>query len=288
MTASTSFMRRAFSHAAAARCQGARHRPSLIGFPFVRTLSPTTLPGPLRRLAAGAWHVPAGFAFLFRNPRLLPLAILPVVLVMVFLIGGLVVGAFVGASVEAHLAPAPGHAPPWIALMASLLLWTAALGAGMVLGVGLALVLAAPVLDQLSRRVEAIVRGRTFEHARGLRFEVLESLRGSFYFLAAAPGVLLLGLIPLVGPALAAVWGAWALAFQLTDSPLSRRGLSFREKRAWHWRWLAESEGFGLAGMLTLLIPVANLLLGPALAVGGTLLVLSLEEVGAAAPDRHD
>ena len=45
----------------------------------MRTLSPTTLPGPLRRLAAGAWHVPAGFAFLFRNPRLLPLAILPVV-----------------------------------------------------------------------------------------------------------------------------------------------------------------------------------------------------------------
>jgi CysZ protein len=170
--------------------------------------------------------------------------------------------------------------------MASLLLWTAALGAGMVLGVGLALVLAAPLLDLLSRRVEAIVRGRTFEEARGLLFEVLESLRGSFYFLAAAPGVFLLGLIPLVGPALAAAWGAWALAFQLTDSPLSRRGLSFREKRAWHWRWLAESEGFGLAGMLTLLIPVANLLLGPALAVGGTLLVLSLEELGAADPAR--
>jgi hypothetical protein len=38
--------------------------------------------------------------------------------------------------------------------------------------------------------------------------------------------------------------------------------------------------------MLTLLIPVANLLLGPALAVGGTLLVLSLEELGAADPAR--
>jgi CysZ protein len=252
----------------------------------VRTLSPLPLPGPLRRLAAGAWHVPAGFTFLFRNPRLLPLAILPVVLVMVFVVGGLVVGALVGASVEPRLAPGPGEAAPWVAFMASLLLWTAALGAGMVLGVGLALVLAAPVLDLLSRRVEALVRGATFEHARGLRFEVLESLRGSFYFLAAAPGVLLLGLIPVVGPLLAAVWGAWALAFQLTDPPLSRRGLSFREKRAWHWRWRAESEGFGLAGMLTLLIPLANLLLAPALAVGGTLLVLSLEEVGAAASAR--
>ncbi len=260
----------------------------LIGFRAVRTLSPTILPGALRRLAAGAWHVPAGFAFLFRNPRLLPLAILPVLLVMVFLVGGLVIGAFVGASVEPRLAPGPGHAPPGVVFLASLLLWTAALGAGMVLGVGLALALAAPVLDLLSRRVEALVRGETLEQARGLRFEVLESLRGAFYFLGAAPGVFLLGLIPVVGPAVAAGWAAWALALQLTDSPLSRRGLSFREKRAWHWRWLAESEGFGLAGLLTLVIPLANLLLGPALAVGGTLLVLSLEEVGAAAPARHD
>ena len=34
---------------------------------------------------------------------------------------------------------------------------------------------------------------------------------------------------------------------------------------------------FGLAGMLGLLVPFANLLLGPALVAGGTLLVLSLE-----------
>jgi uncharacterized protein involved in cysteine biosynthesis len=153
----------------------------------------------------------------------------------------------------------------------------------MVLGLGIALVLASPVLDQLSRRVEAQVRGRALEHARGLRFEMVQALRGSFYFLAAAPGVFLLGLIPLVGPVLAVLWGARALAFQLTDPPLTRRGLTFRQKRQWHGRWLAESEGFGLAGMVTLIVPLANLLLGPALAVGGTLLVLNLEELAQAA-----
>jgi CysZ protein len=241
------------------------------------------LPGPLRRLAAGAWHVPAGFAFLFRNPRLLPLAILPVLLVFAGLLGGLILGAFVGPSVEARFAPAPGQAPPWLVFLFSILLWTGTLGAGMVLGLGIALVLASPLLELLSRRVEALVRGYNFDYTRGFRFEVLEALRGSFYFLAAAPGVFLLGLIPVVGPVLAVAWGARALAFQLTDPSLSRRGLSFREKREWHWRWLAESEGFGLAGMLTLIVPLANVLLGPALAVGGTLLVLNLEEMAGAA-----
>jgi CysZ protein len=95
----------------------------------------------------------------------------------------------------------------------------------------------------------------------------------------------------LVGPVLAALWGAHALAFQAGDAALGRRGLTFREKRAWHRRWRAESEGFGLAGLVTLLVPFANLLLAPALAVGATLLVLDLEglspdlgEPGAARP----
>jgi uncharacterized protein involved in cysteine biosynthesis len=240
---------------------------------------PAPLPGAIRRLAAGAWHVPAGFGFLFRHPRLLPLAVLPVLLVVVFLAGGIVAAAFVGPSLEMRLAPAPGQVPVWLSFFLSVLLWAGTLGAGMVLGVAIALVLASPVLDQLSRRVEAIVRGRTAAHEHGFGFEVLEALRGSFYFLAAAPGVFLLGLIPFAGPLLAVVWGARALAFQLTDPPLSRRGLTFRAKREWHWRWLAESEGFGLAGMVALIVPLANFLLGPALAVGGTLLVLNLEDL---------
>ena len=45
------------------------------------------------------------------------------------------------------------------------------------------------------------------------------------------------------------------------------------------------SLGFGLAGMVTLVVPFANFLLAPALAVGGTLLVLELEE-DLVVPDR--
>jgi CysZ protein len=136
----------------------------------------------------------------------------------------------------------------------------------------------------LSQQVEARARGRAPGSGRGFRWETTQALRGSLYFLAAAPGVFLLGLIPVVGPFLSVAWGGRAVAFQMTDPALARRGLSFADKRRWHRSWRAESLGFGLAGMLGLLVPFANLVIGPALVAGGTLLVLDLEEVDAERP----
>jgi len=236
------------------------------------------------RAAAGAWHVPAGFGFLLKRPGLWPLAALPVVLALVLVFLGLVLGVFAGARVEVLFAPAPGTVPLFVELPVSLLLWTATLGSGVFLGLGLALVLASPILDQLSRQVEGLARGRVGDSGKGLRWEAGQAVRGSLYFLAAAPGVFLLGLVPIVGPFLSVACGGRAVAFQMTDPALSRRGLAFREKRGWHRTWRAESMGFGLAGMVGLLVPFANLLLGPALAAGGTLLVLDLEDVEADRP----
>src|SRR5262245_60688157 len=68
--------------------------------------------------------------------------------------------------------------------------------------------------------------------------------------------------------------GARAVALQMTDPALSRRGLRLADKRRWHSDWRVETQGFGLAGLVGLIVPFANLLLGPALVTGGTLLVL--------------
>jgi uncharacterized protein involved in cysteine biosynthesis len=241
--------------------------------------SPEDRPGLLRRAAAGAWHVPAGFVFLLRHPRLWPLAALPALLAVLLLFAGAVLGIYVGPHVEAAFAPAPGAAPVWVELPVSLLLWTATIGAAVFLGLGTALLLTAPLLDQLSRQVEERVRGRPAQDGPGLAWEAVQSLRGSLYFLVAAPGVFLLGFVPVIGPFLSLIWGGRAVAFQMTDPALTRRHLSFRDKRRWHRTWLPESQGFGVAGMVGLLVPLANLLLAPALVTGGTLLVLGLEEV---------
>jgi CysZ protein len=231
----------------------------------------------VRRAAAGAWHVPAGFALLLRTPRLWPLAALPVILATVLVLLGAVLGIFLIPPVQGRVGLTPGAWPVWVEIPATLLLWTAMIGGGVFLGLALALLLATPVLEQLSRQVEARLRGSPIDSSRGLLWELAQSLRGGFYFLLAAPGVLLLGLIPIVGPLASVLWGGRAVAFQMTDPALTRRGLSFGERRGWHRDWRPESQGFGVAGMIALLIPLANLLVGPALVAGATLLVVSLE-----------
>jgi uncharacterized protein involved in cysteine biosynthesis len=229
------------------------------------------------RLASGAMRVPAGFLFLARTPSLWPLFVLPAFLALVLLVAGLRLGLFLGPWVEAHLGPAPESTAPWVVGLSAVLLRLATVGVSMALGFGLALALTAPVLEQVSRRVEAKVRGESVDQGRGLGFEAREAAIGGLYFLGAAALAFLIGLIPIAGPPLAALWAAYALAFQLTDPALTRRGLSFREKRAWHRAHRAESEGFGLAGLVAMLVPFANLFLGPAMAAGGTLLVLDAE-----------
>jgi CysZ protein len=231
------------------------------------------------RAAAGAWHVPAGFGFLLTRPGLWPFAVLPVLMAVVLVVVGLVLALFAAPRVEARVAPAPGTVPVWVELVTSLLLWTAILGSGVFLGLAIALALTAPALEVLSSHVEARIRGRAGTKSRGTAWEALQALKGSLYFLAAAPGVFLLGLIPIAGPFLAVAWGSWALALQMTDPALSRRGMTFAEKRRWHRSWRPESVGFGLAGMVALLVPFANLIVAPALVAGGTLLVLDLEDV---------
>jgi uncharacterized protein involved in cysteine biosynthesis len=241
-------------------------------------------PSLLRRAAAGAWHVPAGFVFLLRHPRLWPLAALPTLAAFVLVGLGALGGLLLAPQLEPMVLPEPGRFPEWLLLPVTGLFWIATIGAFAFLGLGIALALTSPLLEQLSRRVEARARGTALDASPGFAFELGQSLRGALYFLVAAPVLLLVGLVPLVGPFLSLMWGARAVAMQMTDPALTRRGLRFGDKRRWHGRWRPESQGFGLLGMLGFVVPLANLLLGPALVTGGTLLVMELEEAAGARP----
>jgi len=235
-------------------------------------------PSALRRLGAGAWLVLAGFGFLLRRPRLWPLALLPAILTMACLAAGLMAALYSMHRIETALVPGPEKIGPALGFALSLVVWIGTLVSGLVIGLAAALLLCAPVLERLSLKVDALVRGEKIDTSRGLRWELIQSFRGTLFFLIAAPGVFLLSLVPVIGPPLGLAWGAYALAFQQTDAALARRGLDFSARRAWHRYWRLESLGFGITGLLTLIVPFANILVTPALAVGGTLLVLELED----------
>lgn len=246
------------------------------------TSAALALPGTLRRAAAGAWHVPGGVFYLVRKPRLLSLAALPALLAVVCLAGGLATGLYAGPALEAALTPEPGRVPSAVAALLSVTVWLATLIAALALGLAAALLLAAPVLDRLSKETERVATGAALDAGRGLTWEVRESLRAALYFLAAAPVVFVIGMVPIVGPPLAALWAARALSFQLTEPSLMRRGLGFARRRAWHRQWRPESLGFGLLALAVLIVPCANLALVPALVVGATRLVLELTGAPAA------
>jgi uncharacterized protein involved in cysteine biosynthesis len=232
-----------------------------------------TRPGRVRRLAAGAWHVLGGLVFLVRHASLWPLAVLPALLGVFFLIVGAAVGLLCLGTVEQALAPHYERLPhPW-ALAVMVALWTTTIAAGIVAGLALALLLSAPILDHLSRRTEELLTGSTLARSRRLSWELVQSFKSALVLVAALPLAFVLGLLPLIGPLLQLVWAGYALATQQSEAPLLRRGLDGPSRRLWRREWRWECLGFGAAGLLAQCVPFVT----PSLVVGMARLVVEIE-----------
>jgi CysZ protein len=147
--------------------------------------------------------------------------------------------------------------------------------------------LAAPFLDILAQRAEALITGRTLQGqttlhdaVRNIGVSIIEELRKLGFFLAVQITLLLLGLLPVLTPftvLTATLFTILFLPLEYAGFAMDHRQLRFRQRRAliWQHRWLM--LGFGTAAFLTLLIPLLNFICLPALVVGGTLLILDTE-----------
>ena len=241
----------------------------------------TPRPGLVRRAAAGAWHLAAGYWFLVRNPWLWGLAVPTVITTGLLLVCGAIAGIFALPQVDAAVIRDDRGLPDWLDLAILLGLWAGVMLVGLLAGLALAMPVSAPLLERLSRRVEARSRPKAESDPLLLSRATLRSVARSLYLLAALPFVFLLALLPVVGPVLGGLLAGRVLAFQQAEAALARRDLDFRGRWAWHRRYGAESLGLGLAAVMTLLVPIANLVLGsmlaPAIAIGATMLVAELE-----------
>jgi uncharacterized protein involved in cysteine biosynthesis len=242
----------------------------------------STRPGRLRRFAAGAWHVPGGAIFLLRHPRLWPLALLPALLGVAAVVGGLVLGVYGVRAVDETLGPHRPKLPDLIDLAGVLGVMSGTLASGVLAALTAVLLVSAPFLDGIGRRAEAAYEGAGAVTRMGVP-EVLAALRHSLYLVAVVPLVFVLCVIPFAGPVLAVLLTALVLSFQLTAAPLARHGRDFRAMWQWHREWRAETLGFGVAAVV--LLPLLSAILAPALAVGASLLVHEIDDPGSASTD---
>jgi uncharacterized protein involved in cysteine biosynthesis len=227
-------------------------------------------PGVLRRAAAGAWQIPAAMGMLVRTPALWPVASLLSAVSSAGLAGGVLAAAY--AFPWAERLTSPGPSAHWLLTFAfTFSLCVSVIVVGIAGGLGVALLLLAPLAGSLCSKVEAELGGP----ARP-KISVGARRHGPWLLAAAAPGAALLGLVPLVGLAFVVCFVSAVLAAQAVAAPLASRGLDFAARREWLRCWFAESAGLGLASTVALLAPGINVLLAPTLSIAGSRLVLEL------------
>lgn len=157
-----------------------------------------------------------------------------------------------------------------------------------VLGAGLAvlsltavtLLIGDPFYERISRSVDARIGAPPEPEEVGLWRGIGRALRDALRLLALSAGlgvvVFAVGLVPLVGGALAAVVGAltggWLLAVELSGYAFEARGLGLRERRAALRRMRAASIGLGATVYLLFLVPFAAVVVMPSAVAAATLL----------------
>jgi len=253
---------------------------------------------PVGDLREGTLLLAEGAGFLRRQPRLWPLASLPVLLALLF-VGGTVWtfwqqldwihGTLAGwlPALEASawwswIWVGPGLALFWLLGWLGVLL---AFGVALVAGLLLANLVAAPFLDQLSQRVEQLATGSAETGGGGLSGLAVETLRsfgaelkrlgflGGIWLLLSLGGFVVPGAHLITGPLLVAVTVLF-LPLDYCGFALDRRQVPFRERRRWVVDQLPLMAGFGGVAFLACFVPGLNLLIWPAMVTAGTLLVV--------------
>lgn len=136
---------------------------------------------------------------------------------------------------------------------------------------------AAPFNSFLASAVEEKLTGNPPPNSGlGIWAEIILSFKNAFrnflYTIAWAIPIFLLSFIPVIGPIIWLVFGAWLLSLQYLDYPMGNYAMSFKNIRA----NLADKRflTLGFGGMITAvtMIPVVNFLVMPIAVAGATIL----------------
>ncbi len=146
----------------------------------------------------------------------------------------------------------------------------------------LANLLGAPFNGLLSEKIEHYLSGNPVQDQGGFRNfistilpSLASELRKFTYFLFLGILVFLLSLIPvlnIISPFLWVIFSSWVLALEYISYPMENNRIYFSQVRLRIREKKILSLGFGLAVMITTLIPLINFMVMPAAVAGATVM----------------
>ena len=220
-----------------------------------------------------------GLPWLWRKGVRLYVVVPLIINSLVFAVAITWAGSYIGGLVSRIREAAPDYLDWFVWLLWPVFVLLALLGLffGFTLAANL---IGAPFNGLLAERVERLTdpEGRqpdSLSLATELLRAPLEELRKLLYVVLLAIPLLLLWLVPPAYPFLPFLWaafGAWVLALEYLDYPLSNWHLSTRQQRIMLRKRRMLALGFGSGITLLTTIPVLNFVAMPAAVIGGTLL----------------
>lgn len=250
----------------------------------------------VREFFAGVGTLARGFGFWRVRPGLMWLGLVPAVIVGAVIVAAVVVLVVFLEPLTLALTWFAADWGSWRDILRVLL------GVALVIGV---LFLAARTFTAVTLLVGAPFYDRIQQAADDAQGEVAEATPPAFWASVGATLVLILqsigvsvivvliGLVPAVGSALAAVAGfaltAWGLSRELTFTPLVRRGLDRVQRSRVRGARRARTFGFGLAVQLCFLVPLGAVVVMPAAVAGSAFLardLLAARPASASSPSR--
>ncbi len=253
----------------------------------------------IREFFGGVGVLGRGLAVWARRPRLMLLGALPALVVALVYLAGLIVLAVFSPDLARLVTPfADGWDEPWQSIVrVSAALALVAAGILLVVFTYTAITLAVgdPFYERIWRATEQTLGDPPAEPSGGFWRLLGRGIGAGLRILAltAVIGVLLFiaGLIPVVGtiavPVLAAFFGGWVLALELTGFAFDARELRLRDRRRMLGIRRSRTLGFGVAVYLVFLIPLGAVLAMPAAVAGATMLARDALAAGNAEAGRH-
>ena len=148
---------------------------------------------------------------------------------------------------------------------------------------------AAPFNSLLAEKVEFMLKGQPLEQTPSypvpsmIKQSLISEAGKLFYLLKWSVVLLLISFIPvinIIAPPLWIIFGAWMLALEYLDYPMSNHGYYFKDinKQAASQKTLL--FGYGCGAFLLTSIPILNFIAMPAAVAGATALCVNQETLG--------